>query len=112
MKDVITILVCNAIRRAEHEKNVHGQLSDAQVMAIAVKAQMDYHKSEYHRMEKQTGIDAQTYKPVLKLAGTVKPPADLHAAAKASLGDRYEAFIESVGQDFTPKQLCEFMEAA
>ena len=112
MKDTITILVCNAIRKAEHERNVHGQLTDAQVLGIALKAQMDYHKSESHRMEKHAGLDAQAYKPELKLAGRVTHPADMHDAARKTLGPRYDEFVAIHGDVFTAKQLCDFTEAA
>ena len=54
MKDLVTILVCNAIRRAEHEtKRKGGQLDDREVLAIALKTQLDYHQAEMHRFANQ-----------------------------------------------------------
>lgn len=45
------------------------------------------------------------------VTGRVTPPKDMIAAAKKTLGERYEAFIKKYGENFTPKQLCEFHEA-
>lgn len=44
------------------------------------------------------------------MAGAVKPPADMLAAARKTLGDRYEDFIAKYGENFTPQQLVDYHE--
>jgi len=111
MKDIITILVCNAIREAERQsKATNRPLTDAEVGAIALKTQYNYHVSEAQRMMNQGQMGAQQPRPKVQLKAVVTPPEDMDVAARNTLGDRYEAFISEFGADFTPKQLCEFHE--
>ena len=42
--------------------------------------------------------------------GSVTPPNDLHEAARRTLGNEYSVFIDQYGEDFTPKDLCQFVE--
>jgi hypothetical protein len=42
--------------------------------------------------------------------GAVTPPADLHDAAKKTLGNEYSLFIAQYGENFTPQQLVKFAE--
>ena len=107
MKDLITILVCNAIRAAQHETNVKARpLKDEEVLAIAVKVQCDYHKTELMRFINAHGGALSKSDGFSK--GSVTPPEDMTKAAKETLGDLFDEFIEIHGTDFTPLQLVTF----
>lgn len=47
------------------------------------------------------------------MSGTVRPPADMHAAARRDLSAQaYERLMQRTGGAApTPRQLCEFVEA-
>ena len=45
------------------------------------------------------------------VSGRVTPPKDMIEAARQTLGERFEAFIQKYGENFTPKQLCDYHEA-
>ena len=108
MKDTITILVCNAVRKAAHERNQKGrELTDQEVLNIAVKVQHDYHVVEARRFVNTYGANVVNLPAA---AGSVRPPADLDKAARDSLGDSYESFIREYGNGFTPKQLAEYCD--
>jgi hypothetical protein len=42
--------------------------------------------------------------------GKVTPPNDLHDAARKTLGNEYTLFIKQYGENFTPKNLCDYLE--
>jgi len=45
------------------------------------------------------------------LVGGVRPPADLMAAARASMSEKdFVEFIARHGENFTPDQLCQFCD--
>lgn len=46
----------------------------------------------------------------VQIGGRSSPPADLREAAKKTLGNRFEAFIEKYGDDFTPQELVKYSE--
>ena len=46
----------------------------------------------------------------VKLKGQVKPPADMVAAAKRTLGNRYEDFVREFPGEITAKKLCKYVE--
>lgn len=49
-------------------------------------------------------------RPVLRLRGTSKPPEDLLLAARATLGEHFDAFLKRYGPQFTAAQLVAFTE--
>jgi hypothetical protein len=105
-------MVCNAIRKAEHETNVLGrQLKDEEVLAIGVKAQADYHKTELMRfINSHSHVLAGNTAPAA--GGTTLPPDDLEQAARDSLGGLFNEFISIYGADFTPLQLAQFCDGS
>lgn len=111
MKDVMTILVCNAIRASDHLRNVKGVdiLCDEDVVGIAARVQADYHKTELMRFintqpKALSGMAGPT------AAGSVTHPDDLLSAAKEGLGELFDEFIEIHGADFTAFQLAQFSD--
>lgn len=56
--------------------------------------------------------DTVNHRPILTLAGTVKPPADMMEAARKSLSDQAFADLmeQTDGKPPTPDQLCKMVD--